>query len=97
MIGRKEDADQTMPSVVDEGKMGLHVACERARLGACHLLLSIARARCKRDLISRTGPFNVYLVIQAKEGKPSKVVHVPASTEVGDRPHLCSLYVKPSL
>jgi hypothetical protein len=60
-----------MPSIVDEVKMKLHVACGRVKLGACHLSpFDSTRARCKRDLSPRSRTalvFNVCLVIQAKK------------------------------
>lgn len=61
--------------------MKQHVACERARLGACHLS-PFDSTRAANAISARAAfVFNVYLVIQAKE--ENHVVHVPASNGAG--------------
>jgi hypothetical protein len=61
--------------------MKQHVACERARLGACHLS-PFDSTRAANAISARAAfVFNVYLVIQAKEA--NHVVHVPASNGAG--------------
>jgi hypothetical protein len=74
-----------MPSIVDEVKMRLHVACGRVRLGACHLSpFDSTRARALQTRSQPKephGPCVQCLSRDTSKKETNHVVHVPASIE----------------